>query len=138
MQVGLGDAGRRTVSGSVSLTTWRIACNDPPLSGQVLGPDWYEHGANEVMGAADPKVIARSRSARRFHRPRGLAIAPSAASGRANSLRASPRKRADSDTATPHLERPHDRVFASPGGPRLTAGASDSNPRDAARRRTRG
>ncbi len=40
MQVGLGDASVRTVSGSISLLTWRIACNDPPVSGQVLGSDW--------------------------------------------------------------------------------------------------
>jgi prepilin-type N-terminal cleavage/methylation domain-containing protein len=40
MQVGLGDASVRSVSGNVSLRTWRIASNDPPLVGQVLGSDW--------------------------------------------------------------------------------------------------
>ena len=40
MQVGLGDASVRSVSGNISLRTWRIACNDPPLVGQVLGSDW--------------------------------------------------------------------------------------------------
>ena len=40
MQVGLGDASVRAVAGNISLTTWRIACNDPPLVGQVLGSDW--------------------------------------------------------------------------------------------------
>src|SRR5262245_18689077 len=40
MQVGLGDASVRAVAGNISLTTWRIACNDPPLVGQVLGADW--------------------------------------------------------------------------------------------------
>jgi len=40
MQVGLGDGSVRTVSGGISLTTWRIASNDPPLSGQLLGSDW--------------------------------------------------------------------------------------------------
>jgi prepilin-type N-terminal cleavage/methylation domain-containing protein len=40
MQVGLGDGSVRSVAGNVSLLTWRIACNDPPLVGQVLGSDW--------------------------------------------------------------------------------------------------
>ncbi len=40
MLVGLGNASVRTVSGSIRLLTWRIACNDPPLSVQVLSPDW--------------------------------------------------------------------------------------------------
>jgi len=40
MQVGLGDASVRSVAGTINITTWRIACNDPPLVGQVLGPDW--------------------------------------------------------------------------------------------------
>jgi hypothetical protein len=40
MQVGLGDASVRSVSGNVSLRTWRTASNDPPLVGQVLGSDW--------------------------------------------------------------------------------------------------
>lgn len=40
MQVGLGDASVRSVSGNISIMTWRIACNDPPVQGQSLGPDW--------------------------------------------------------------------------------------------------
>jgi hypothetical protein len=40
MQVGLGDASVRAVAGNISITTWRIACNDPLLVGQVLGSDW--------------------------------------------------------------------------------------------------
>jgi len=40
MQVGLGDASVRTVSASVSLLTWRIAVNDPPVIDKVLGSDW--------------------------------------------------------------------------------------------------
>ena len=40
MQVGLGDASVRSVSANISIRTWRIACNDPPLEGQVLGSDW--------------------------------------------------------------------------------------------------
>jgi prepilin-type N-terminal cleavage/methylation domain-containing protein len=40
MVVGLGDASVRTVSGSISVTTWRVASIDPLLVGQVLGSDW--------------------------------------------------------------------------------------------------
>lgn len=40
MQVGLGDASVRSVSGNISVRTWRIACNDPTLAGQVLDSDW--------------------------------------------------------------------------------------------------
>ena len=40
MQVGLGDASVRSVAAGLSVTTWRIACNDPALQGQVLGADW--------------------------------------------------------------------------------------------------
>jgi prepilin-type N-terminal cleavage/methylation domain-containing protein len=40
MQVGLGDASVRSVAGNINITTWRIASNDPPLVGQVLGSDW--------------------------------------------------------------------------------------------------
>jgi prepilin-type N-terminal cleavage/methylation domain-containing protein len=42
MQVGLGDGSARTVSGSISVATWRTACNDPAFQGKVLGPDWSE------------------------------------------------------------------------------------------------
>jgi hypothetical protein len=28
------------VAENISVRTWRIACNDPPLVGQVLGSDW--------------------------------------------------------------------------------------------------
>jgi prepilin-type N-terminal cleavage/methylation domain-containing protein len=40
MVVGLGDGSVRPVSSDISVRTWRIACNDPPLVGQVLGSDW--------------------------------------------------------------------------------------------------
>jgi prepilin-type N-terminal cleavage/methylation domain-containing protein len=40
MQVGLGDGSVRSVSGSISVSTWRIVCNDPLLVGQVPGSDW--------------------------------------------------------------------------------------------------
>jgi hypothetical protein len=40
MQVGLGDGSVRSVAGSISVTTWRIASMDPALQGQVLGSDW--------------------------------------------------------------------------------------------------
>jgi prepilin-type N-terminal cleavage/methylation domain-containing protein len=40
MQVGLGDGSVRTVNGSISVATWRTACNDPAFQGKVLGPDW--------------------------------------------------------------------------------------------------
>jgi prepilin-type N-terminal cleavage/methylation domain-containing protein len=40
MQVGLGDGSVRSVSQNISVRTWRIASNDPPLVGQVLGSDW--------------------------------------------------------------------------------------------------
>ena len=40
MQVGLGDGSVRTVHASISVTTWRTACNDPAFQGKVLGPDW--------------------------------------------------------------------------------------------------
>jgi prepilin-type N-terminal cleavage/methylation domain-containing protein len=40
MQVGLGDGSVRSVSGSISVTTWRIVCNDPKFAGQVVGSDW--------------------------------------------------------------------------------------------------
>jgi hypothetical protein len=38
MVVGLGDGSVRSVNGSISLTTWSIACN--PRSTAVLGADW--------------------------------------------------------------------------------------------------
>jgi hypothetical protein len=40
MLVSIGDGSVRSVSSGISVTTWRIACMDPPLLGQVLGPDW--------------------------------------------------------------------------------------------------
>jgi prepilin-type N-terminal cleavage/methylation domain-containing protein len=40
MQVGLGDGSVRPVNGSISVTTWRTACNDPAFQGKVLGSDW--------------------------------------------------------------------------------------------------
>jgi prepilin-type N-terminal cleavage/methylation domain-containing protein len=40
MLVGLGDGSVRPVNSDISVRTWRIACNDPPLVGQVLGSDW--------------------------------------------------------------------------------------------------
>jgi prepilin-type N-terminal cleavage/methylation domain-containing protein len=40
MQVGLGDGSVRTVSASISVATWRTACNDPKFAGLVLGSDW--------------------------------------------------------------------------------------------------
>jgi prepilin-type N-terminal cleavage/methylation domain-containing protein len=40
MQVGLGDASVRSVAANISVRTWRIACADPTLEGQVLGSDW--------------------------------------------------------------------------------------------------
>jgi prepilin-type N-terminal cleavage/methylation domain-containing protein len=40
MQIGLGDGSVRSVTAGLSVTTWRIACNDPALQGQVLGSDW--------------------------------------------------------------------------------------------------
>lgn len=40
MQVGLGDASVRSVAGNISLRTWQIAVNHPPLQGQTLGSDW--------------------------------------------------------------------------------------------------
>jgi hypothetical protein len=40
MLVGLGDGSVRPVSSDISVRTWRIACNDPTLVGQVLGSDW--------------------------------------------------------------------------------------------------
>jgi prepilin-type N-terminal cleavage/methylation domain-containing protein len=40
MQVGLGDGSVRTVTGAISVRTWRTACNDPAFQGQVLGSDW--------------------------------------------------------------------------------------------------
>jgi prepilin-type N-terminal cleavage/methylation domain-containing protein len=40
MLVGLGDGSVRSVSSGISVLTWRIACMDPPLLGQVLGSDW--------------------------------------------------------------------------------------------------
>jgi len=40
MQVGLGDGSVRTVSGNISVATWRTACSDPSYWGQVLGTDW--------------------------------------------------------------------------------------------------
>ncbi len=40
MQVGLGDGSVRAVNGSISVATWRSACNDPKYAGQALGPDW--------------------------------------------------------------------------------------------------
>ena len=42
MQVGLGDGSVRSVAASISVRTWRIACNDPALEGQVLGSDWNQ------------------------------------------------------------------------------------------------
>jgi prepilin-type N-terminal cleavage/methylation domain-containing protein len=38
MQCGLGDGSVRSVSGGISVTTWKNACN--PKSGGVLGSDW--------------------------------------------------------------------------------------------------
>src|SRR5262249_20222295 len=40
MQVGLGDGSVRSVNGSISVTTWRTACNDPAFAGNPLGSDW--------------------------------------------------------------------------------------------------
>jgi prepilin-type N-terminal cleavage/methylation domain-containing protein len=40
MQVGLGDGSVRTVSGNITVATWRTACNDPAYQGKVLGSDW--------------------------------------------------------------------------------------------------
>jgi prepilin-type N-terminal cleavage/methylation domain-containing protein len=40
MQVGIGDGSVRTVSGSISVVTWRTVCNDPRYSGQVPGSNW--------------------------------------------------------------------------------------------------
>jgi prepilin-type N-terminal cleavage/methylation domain-containing protein len=40
MQVGIGDGSVRTVSPSISVQTWRTACNDPAYAGKVLGSDW--------------------------------------------------------------------------------------------------
>jgi prepilin-type N-terminal cleavage/methylation domain-containing protein len=42
MQVALGDGTVRTVTGTISVATWRVACNDPAFRGQVLGPDWNQ------------------------------------------------------------------------------------------------
>jgi prepilin-type N-terminal cleavage/methylation domain-containing protein len=42
MQIGLGDGSVRSVAGSISVTTWRIASNDPALQGQPLGADWNQ------------------------------------------------------------------------------------------------
>jgi hypothetical protein len=42
MQVGLGDGSVRSVTANISVTTWRIAANDPALQGQVLGSDWNQ------------------------------------------------------------------------------------------------
>jgi prepilin-type N-terminal cleavage/methylation domain-containing protein len=40
MQVAVGDGSVRTVSASISIPTWRTACNDPAYQGKVLGSDW--------------------------------------------------------------------------------------------------
>jgi prepilin-type N-terminal cleavage/methylation domain-containing protein len=40
MQVGLGDGSVRTVTSSITVATWRTACNDPAFQGKPLGPDW--------------------------------------------------------------------------------------------------
>jgi prepilin-type N-terminal cleavage/methylation domain-containing protein len=40
MNVGMGDGSVRSVSPSVSPTTWRIVGNDPAYRGKVVGPDW--------------------------------------------------------------------------------------------------
>jgi prepilin-type N-terminal cleavage/methylation domain-containing protein/prepilin-type processing-associated H-X9-DG protein len=40
MNVGLGDGSVRPVNGSISVATWRTACNDPAFQGRVLGTDW--------------------------------------------------------------------------------------------------
>jgi hypothetical protein len=40
MTVGMGDGSVRSVSPTVSPTTWRIVGNDPAYQGKVLGSDW--------------------------------------------------------------------------------------------------
>ena len=40
MQVAIGDGSVRTVTPSISVATWRTACNDPAYAGKGLGSDW--------------------------------------------------------------------------------------------------